>query len=395
MSNEVSRPFLVYPDESTKDQEGHPLRFDPNEWYVVGTKSYGDQWNGFDGFYHYTIEEALYHRGKSWVVITHKSHFDLGDTEQPTFKKLTIEQAAEWFIDCESTPPIELERILKEKSLSPEPVWEAKRLPELKVEVFVEFWYTFAQLWNQIISIGGTAKESQVPLSELNGVVLDLVRTSQEYSGHEYSIWSTSFEWDSGRSATPFGVLKVHLLPPYDSANELFCEMFAIIQGFVNEMKHHESEYVTSDLAFYCALAGKKPYLECHRVIREIHSTRDASICKYLHQRAIDQLSNNGVSQQDQSVSPTPSWDGRKLVLDGIVVTEYRRPAKNQKAIIESFQQEGWPERILDPLPFPSDSQKLRETVADLNGRQNVLEFLCDGTGGVLWRMRGACADEK
>jgi hypothetical protein len=59
--------------------------------------------------------------------------------------------------------------------------------------------------------------------------------------------------------------------------------------------------------------------------------------------------------------------------------------------ILKAFQEEGWPVRIDDPLPFQKgiDSKsRLRDTVKALNRSQQVLRFHLDGTGeGVRWEL--------
>jgi hypothetical protein len=101
-------------------------------------------------------------------------------------------------------------------------------------------------------------------------------------------------------------------------------------------------------------------------------------------------------------VSPTtggkPHWnrERRELVLDGQVVKALRRPAPNQELILQAFEEEGWPERIADPLPvlpgMPA-KRRLHETIQSLNAGHDdrVLVFQGDGTGeGILWHRAAA-----
>src|SRR5262249_22047958 len=48
-----------------------------------------------------------------------------------------------------------------------------------------------------------------------------------------------------------------------------------------------------------------------------------------------------------------PYWDGnlRELRLGPRLVKKFRQPAPNQEMILASFEEEGWPARIDDPLP--------------------------------------------
>ena len=88
-----------------------------------------------------------------------------------------------------------------------------------------------------------------------------------------------------------------------------------------------------------------------------------------------------------------PCWDGglRQLHWQGRVVKHFRLPAANQEAILAALEEEGWPERIDDPLP-PADEvepkARLHDAIKGLN-RNQVHRLVCfrgDGTGrGVVW----------
>ena len=105
-----------------------------------------------------------------------------------------------------------------------------------------------------------------------------------------------------------------------------------------------------------------------------------------------------------RSRSPSPSFDNplrwgggnsrprRTLYLGSVIVKQFKGPAKNQKAILDTFQEEGWPTRIDDPLPHIPDQdpkERLHDTIKSLNRHQvhRLLVFEGDGTGeGVQWR---------
>lgn len=83
-----------------------------------------------------------------------------------------------------------------------------------------------------------------------------------------------------------------------------------------------------------------------------------------------------------------PRWDclEGKLYWEGAVVREVVARAKNMRAVLDAFQEEGWPSRIDDPMPGGADSQRLRNTVRDLNLGLEKLHFCADGTGeGIIW----------
>jgi hypothetical protein len=88
-----------------------------------------------------------------------------------------------------------------------------------------------------------------------------------------------------------------------------------------------------------------------------------------------------------------PFWDPprRELSLYGTVVKRYRVPAQNQQVILSAFEEEGWPERIDDPLPVSQDIDprtRLHDAINRLNSCQTnrLLRFRGNGTGtGVCW----------
>lgn len=89
----------------------------------------------------------------------------------------------------------------------------------------------------------------------------------------------------------------------------------------------------------------------------------------------------------------TPSWDRdrQELRLGDVVVKQFKVPAPNQERILATFEEEGWPVRIDDPLPPANDQDpkaRLHDTIVSLNRNQKrpLLRFYGDGTGqGVRW----------
>ncbi len=70
-----------------------------------------------------------------------------------------------------------------------------------------------------------------------------------------------------------------------------------------------------------------------------------------------------------------------------------RTRADNIVRILDAFQEDGWPDRIDDPLPGGSDSQRLREAVRTLNQDLERIRFRADGTGtGIAWETAQARA---
>ncbi len=91
---------------------------------------------------------------------------------------------------------------------------------------------------------------------------------------------------------------------------------------------------------------------------------------------------------------PIPMWRTSprpQLWWNGWLIKQFKRRAPSQRTILDTFEEDGWPPRIDDPLDRPVDSdpyERLHEAVKGLN-RNRVHPFLVferDGTGqGVLW----------
>ncbi len=96
----------------------------------------------------------------------------------------------------------------------------------------------------------------------------------------------------------------------------------------------------------------------------------------------------------ESSMSSTPSWNAAARVLEyqGQTIKQFRLPAQNQERILAAFEEEGWPERIDDPLPPRPDldpQRRLHDAINRLNRHQRlrVIRFYGNGTGrAILWR---------
>lgn len=88
-----------------------------------------------------------------------------------------------------------------------------------------------------------------------------------------------------------------------------------------------------------------------------------------------------------------PEWDARagRLTFGKDVVLKFSRAAPNERAILDRFQELGWPPRIDDPLPgdtVGNPKRRLHNTINALNRKQiaATIRFSGDGTGrGVCW----------
>jgi len=85
------------------------------------------------------------------------------------------------------------------------------------------------------------------------------------------------------------------------------------------------------------------------------------------------------------------SWNRElgELSYHGTVIRKVSKPnqAKNIMAILDTFQEEGWPSRIDDPLTEGPDPERLGQTLQTLNKGLSMIRFERDGTGKGI-RMR-------
>jgi len=90
-----------------------------------------------------------------------------------------------------------------------------------------------------------------------------------------------------------------------------------------------------------------------------------------------------------------PNWDRdtRTFLVGAELVKRFRVPSPNQEAVLDAFQEEGWPPSIDDPLsPVPDQQPKrrLHDTIRSLNLNQakRLIRFRGDGTGQrVFWEL--------
>ena len=105
----------------------------------------------------------------------------------------------------------------------------------------------------------------------------------------------------------------------------------------------------------------------------------------------------NVTLNQDGAV-PVWSQEVRELRLGDQILKCFRQPARNQEMILASFQEEGWPPHIDDPLPGGDNvdsPERLHNAVKRLNDQVvHRIRFLSDGKGqGILWELREPGAD--
>jgi hypothetical protein len=92
-----------------------------------------------------------------------------------------------------------------------------------------------------------------------------------------------------------------------------------------------------------------------------------------------------------------PAWDRerRELVVGGQLVKRFRVPAASQERILDAFEEEGWPQRIDDPLPHTNNlvpRARLHDAIKNLNRHHvhRLIVFQGDGRGvGICWKRIG------
>ncbi len=111
-------------------------------------------------------------------------------------------------------------------------------------------------------------------------------------------------------------------------------------------------------------------------------------------QTSIFAISTNG-ERNNGTDQIAPTWDAhrRELRINGQVIKRFKWSAKNQECILNSFEEEGWPHRVDDPIPPQPNKdqhQRLRDAITSLNRHQQakLIRFRGDGSGqGVVWEL--------
>jgi hypothetical protein len=138
-------------------------------------------------------------------------------------------------------------------------------------------------------------------------------------------------------------------------------------------------EPVVSPSALQVTLKGRRLLRECRHDLQLLDS------------------SLSGATGNESKVA-TPTWNRNKRMLlwGSLVIKSFRKTAPNQEILLDSFEEEGWPARIDDPIP-PSPgivpTVRLHDTIKRLNHGMafHVIRFYGDGTGlGVEWRRLAA-----
>lgn len=95
--------------------------------------------------------------------------------------------------------------------------------------------------------------------------------------------------------------------------------------------------------------------------------------------------------RNDRANSARPQFDAitRALTFRGEVVRTYTPRATNCLAVLQAFEEEGWPLRIDDPLKGGKDAARLNLAVRSLNRELRRIRFHAGGDGESFeWRVR-------
>ncbi len=100
-------------------------------------------------------------------------------------------------------------------------------------------------------------------------------------------------------------------------------------------------------------------------------------------------------SNGEQTDELVPKWDPDRLELrvGKSIIKKFQVPAANQELILATFEEEGWPVRVDDPLPPHPDQdskRRLHTTINALNRNQRdrLIRFRGDGHGeGIRWEL--------
>jgi hypothetical protein len=109
--------------------------------------------------------------------------------------------------------------------------------------------------------------------------------------------------------------------------------------------------------------------------------------------RQVGESPRSTLAQLNNIDAEIPRWDSRRRELHfrGLLVKRFRQPARNQELILATFEEDGWPYEIDDPLPgdFKHDArERLHDAIKNLNRNhvRPIVRFRGNGTGqGIRW----------
>jgi len=120
---------------------------------------------------------------------------------------------------------------------------------------------------------------------------------------------------------------------------------------------------------------------------------RTGSFSASTNGRVVVQPSSSTIATPPEPLVPKWDRDRQELRWGPIVIKRFRVPAANQETVLAVFEEESWPTRIDNPLPWHPDQtpkRRLLETIKSLNRnrKQPLIRFVGDGSGnGVCWEL--------
>src|SRR6056297_3649553 len=104
------------------------------------------------------------------------------------------------------------------------------------------------------------------------------------------------------------------------------------------------------------------------------------------------------LSGDDSNFRQVPHWDAvaRRLTIGRVLIKQFRQAAENQTLVLATFEEQGWPPVIENPLPddgFVDRLTQLYETVNSLNRnrKSKLLSFHTSGCGSsIRWELEDA-----
>jgi hypothetical protein len=134
---------------------------------------------------------------------------------------------------------------------------------------------------------------------------------------------------------------------------------------------------------------------------RSLNCTLEQELCRaYVRQIESGRAIAPKTSEINLPRASKPVWNKARSRLncgnETLKVIRRLGNAPNVVRVLDSFEEQSWPERIDDPLPDGPDGQRLNETIRSLNTGLRYIRFRADGTGrGIVWELSNRLRDDS
>jgi len=255
--------------------------------------------------------------------------------------------------------------------------------PDETVKLFKQY---VALLWEEADSALAIYRKDRV--EEYVTLAFDPHATGEEYDAHSRAIhWAQMALWDMVQAVrcvqpelSPDCLQIGHSSPRKETLDVSFLtkETIDVARRACCSIDHKRACDLFSEVCREHVLARRQRALDIGIITTPMKSAENAHENAVLEER---ELSRPETTPDRSSSSRMPVWDSdsRELYVDGKCVKRYVRKAQNQTAILEEFQQQGWPKRIDSPFS-KADFERLHQTLKELNSIDG-LHFYGDGTG--------------